>query len=154
MPEPASAARDTAERLRERGERLTPQRLLVLDILRDAPGHLSAGTVLALALARYPYLNQATVYRTLTWLRDQGLATAVDLGNGHTEYEYCRAGEHHHHLVCERCRQTIELDDALVAPLAEAIRARLGFVPRLDHLAVFGLCRTCQASVTAGGGSG
>jgi len=154
MHDRASAAKVTEERLRERGERLTPQRLIVLDILRDAPGHLSAGTVLERALARYPYLNQATVYRALTWLRDQGLATAVDLGNGHTEYEYRRAGEHHHHLVCERCRQTIALDDALVAPLAEAIRTRHGFAPRLDHLAVFGVCRACQASAASGGGSG
>jgi len=153
MHDPSSVARDTAERLRERGERLTPQRLIVLDILRDAPGHLSAGAVLERALARYPYLNQATVYRTLTWLRDQGLATAVDLGNGHTEYEYQGSGAHHH-LVCEQCRQTIALDDALVAPLAAAIRAHHGFAPRLDHLAVFGVCRACQASAASGGGSG
>lgn len=133
----------TAARLRERGERLTPQRLMVLDALREGPGHLTADDVFQHVAARYPYVNQATVYRALLWLQEQGLVSAADLGGGRMEYEYLHE-ERHHHLVCLQCHGRIELADELVAPLAAAIQARYGFVPRVDHLAIFGLCRACQ----------
>ncbi len=131
------------EMLHARGERLTPQRLLVLETVRQDGGHLTADTIHARVAARYPYINRATIYRTLTWLTEQGLTCITDLGTGHAEYQYL-AREHHHHLVCLTCGERQEFPNALVAPLATAIRAQYGFAPRLDHLAVFGLCRRCQ----------
>jgi len=131
------------EMLHARGERLTPQRLLVLETVRQDGGHLTAETIHARVAARYPYINRATIYRTLTWLTEQELISVTDLGAGQAEYQYL-AREHHHHLVCLKCGERQEFPDALVAPLATAIRAQYGFAPRLDHLAVFGLCQRCQ----------
>lgn len=133
----------SVETLHARGERLTPQRLLVLETVRQDHGHLTAETIYERVVARYPYINRATIYRTLTWLTEQGLVCVTDLGAGQAEYQYL-APVHHHHLVCLKCGQQQEFPDALVAPLAGAIRERYGFAPRLDHLAVFGLCQQCQ----------
>ena len=129
--------------LRAEGERLTPQRVLVLEAVRELGGHVSAEMVEERVHARFPTINRTTVYRTLTWLKDQGLVSETDTGAGQRVFEYL-SGERHHHLICQRCgiEQTI-LDD-VVAPMLTEIHDRYGFVPRLDHLAVFGICQACQ----------
>ena len=131
-----------ATALRARGERLTPQRLMVLEAIQGC-GHQTAEMIYERVRAVYPYVNIATIYRSLAWLREQGLIAETDLGAGQVEYEYI--GEHrHHHLVCLKCGHREELADDVVEPLAALVRERYGFEPRLDHLAVFGTCRGCR----------
>lgn len=143
----ATDADATVAALHARGERLTPQRLLVLEAVRDEGEHRTAVEILARVRARYPYVNQATIYRSLAWLRDQGLVSETDLGGGQAEYEYLGPARHHH-LVCLGCGARREFPDAIVAPLAAMLREEYGFSPRIDHLAVFGLCRACQMAST------
>lgn len=134
--------------LRARGERLTPQRLMVLDAIRALDGHQTAEAIFAHVRARYPYVNLATIYRTLGWLKHQALVSETDLGGGQIEYEYL--GERrHHHLICLHCGMRQDFDDAVVEPLVEALRERYGFSPRIDHLAVFGTCRACLVAEQA-----
>lgn len=136
-------SKEAAAELRARGERMTPQRLLVLEAMRGEHGHFTAEAIYARVRASYPYINLATIYRSLNWLKDQGLVSETDLGGGHLEYEYL-SERRHHHLVCLRCGQKQEFADDVVAPLAAALHERYSFAPRLDHLAVFGRCRGCQ----------
>lgn len=131
--------------LRARGQRLTPQRLLVLETIHEGAGHQTAEAIYEQVRAKYPYINRATVYRTLAWLKELALIAETDLGGGQAEYEIL--GERpHHHLVCLHCGQKQEFPHDLVAPLGTALRERYGFAPRLDHLAIFGLCRACQGT--------
>ena len=136
------------ERLRRLGVRVTPQRLFVLEALELTGGHMTAEEIMQWAARRYPALNLATVYRTLDLLVSVGLVTQTDLGSGATTYELV-GDSPHHHLVCERCGQVIEMDEALLADLrAEALRD-YGFHARPRHLAIFGLCRECYAATQA-----
>jgi Fur family ferric uptake transcriptional regulator len=138
------ARRSTADRLRRAGQRVTPQRLVILGAL--TPGeHLSADDVFARVEPLLPGVNRSTVYRTLELFRDLGLVSMTDLGGGARQFELIDAP--HHHLICHRCGAQLELDDDLVAPLREAIRARFGFNPGIDHLALFGFCAACNDTV-------
>lgn len=141
-PDPRIAA------LRARGLRLTPQRLAVLDAAREVGGHQTADAIFARVRATHPYVSRVTIYRALAWLKGQGLVSETDLGGGQIEYEPVGA-RRHHHLVCLRCGVRQEFPDDLVAPLDAALRARYGFAPRIDHLALFGLCRECQGAAGA-----
>ena len=133
---------DLAARLRQAGQRMTPQRALILDAF--APGaHLSADEVYTHLEGIAPEINRSTVYRTLELFRDIGLISETDLGGGMRHYELLDA-ERHHHLICRECQRQIELDDVLVAPLRDAIQQRYGFAPVIDHLAVFGECAPCR----------
>lgn len=134
-----------AVRLRRAGQRVTPQRLLILDTFR--PGeHLSADEIYARVKGRLPAVNRSTVYRTLELLRDLGLISETDLGGGVRQFELLDV--RHHHLVCRACGAMQELDDVLVDPLRQAVLARYGFVATVDHLALFGLCAGCGAART------
>ncbi len=131
------------QHLRAGGERLTPQRVLVLEAVRDLGGHVSAEMVEARVHAQFPTINRTTIYRTLTWLKDQGLVSETDTGGGQRVYEYL-SGDRHHHLICQRCGIEQTIADDVVAPMLATIQDRYGFAPRLDHLALFGTCRGCQ----------
>src|SRR5919112_435301 len=151
--EKPTSTRGLADRLRRVGQRVTPQRLVILGALR--PGeHVSADEVFARVESLLPGVNRSTVYRTLELFRDLGLVSMTDLGSGARQFELL--DELHHHLICHRCGAILELDDALVDPLRDGIRARYGFAPAIDHLAVFGFCATCDLATNSqeGGPSG
>ncbi len=134
--------------LRARGERLTPQRLMVLDAVHALDGHQTAEAIFEHVRARYPYVNLATIYRTLGWLKNQALVSETDMGGGQIEYEYL--GERrHHHLICLHCGMRGEFGDEMIAPLTATLHEHYGFVARIDHLAIFGVCRHCQDHATA-----
>ncbi|MDQ3044113.1 MAG: transcriptional repressor [Chloroflexota bacterium] len=140
-----------AARLRRAGQRVTPQRVLILSAFRSG-AHLTADEVVAYVAARATGVNRSTVYRTLERFRDLGLISETDLGGGLRHFELLDV-ERHHHLVCQNCGALTEVDDALIAPLRQALRDRYGFVAAIDHLALFGQCARCgsREDVNPGG---
>jgi Fur family ferric uptake transcriptional regulator len=85
-----------------------------------------------------------TVYRSLDSLVEIGLVQAVDLGDGEKRYEVVAPGEHHHHLICQTCNQSIHLDQCLVEDLEKTIKGKYGFVISSHVLEIFGYCRKCS----------
>src|SRR5512143_215520 len=100
------------QRLRDKGFRLTPQRLVILHILEEDGGHLSPAEIYNRAIKRMPGLTEPTVYRTLDFLARHGLAMVAHIGDGHLVYESAR--RNHHHLICRECGHTIEIDHELL----------------------------------------
>lgn len=133
------------QRLRATDQRATPQRLLILSVLQEAERHLTADEVFQRLGAGCPGLNRSTVYRTLERFRDTGIVSETDLGGGELVYEVL-ATHRHHHLICHGCGEMIEMNDDAVEAMRALIRARYGFEPQIDHLAVWGYCAACRVS--------
>ena len=129
-------------KLGEKGYRLTPQRLMILEQVEAAEGHVSAEEILQCIRARYPNLNISTVYRTLELLKDLTLVTETDMGDGRVRFHAMDKG-HHHHLICSICGQIIDLGEAELKPLSDLLALRYGFQADLRHLAIFGRCKGC-----------
>ncbi|HZB95840.1 MAG TPA: Fur family transcriptional regulator [Herpetosiphonaceae bacterium] len=136
---------DDVVALRRQGFRLTPQRLLMLEVIKGSAEHLSAEAIHAEVAARYPLINVATVYRNLQWLHDNGLIRKIDIGCGRLLWEYA-GNSYHHHLICQSCGAVQEIDNHVVECLSEHVRHHYGFEVNLDHLAIFGKCSACQAA--------
>ena len=119
--------------------------MLILGAFASQGEHLTAEEVYARVEHFAPAVNRSTVYRTLELFRDLGLITETDLGGGVRHFELLVGGRHHH-LICRDCHAMIELADDLVQPLRDDIRARYGFDPNIDHLALFGRCAECEAA--------
>ena len=128
--------------LRARGYRMTPQRLVILRILHDAGRHLTPLEVCHLAHEAMPGLTEATVYRTLSFLTEQGFVLAAHIGNGQLVYEIAERA--HHHLVCRACGKTHEIDHADLRSLYEHFQSTTGFQIDSMHVTFFGLCPDCQ----------
>jgi Fur family ferric uptake transcriptional regulator len=141
-----SCETDTAGVLRAAGQKVTPQRLLILTSLRHAGGHVSAAEILNDARRSYPYIDASTVYRTLSAAKDLRLVSETNLGAGDNLFEWL-GGERHHHLICRSCGRVSSLDEEHLAALEKTLERETGFQADLDHIAFFGLCRECRAKV-------
>ena len=135
---------EEAERLRQLGHRLTPQRLQVLQVIQMHADHVSAEEIHAAIVPQQPYLSIATVYRTLQWLQSLGLVVPISLGGGRQCYEYRPPGTHHHHLICQRCGQVTQLPDETFATLKADIEQRYCFTLHVEHLVLPGRCAACR----------
>ncbi len=133
---------DMLQDLRQAGYRLTPQREMILSVICESDGHLTADDVLQRVRKHYPYLNKSAVYRTLELLTHLGLVNPTDFGGGRIEYEI-HQHPHHHHLVCRQCGKRVEVDQHIFAPLEKTLRTEYGFIGDLDHFAIFGTCQKC-----------
>lgn len=141
-----SKVEEVDRELKARGYRLTPRRLMVVEVLARRGGHVTGDAILADVQERHPSTNKTTVYRTLELLSDLGLAVTTDLGSGKLEFEL--VGRPHHHLVCEVCHMRIEVEDEFLEPLRVRLMERYGFTTNLDHFALFGVCPECRAQAT------
>jgi Fur family ferric uptake transcriptional regulator len=130
------------EQVRQHGCRLTRQRVAVLQALCELDGHASAEMIPRQISQRQQDVDLSTVYRTLERLQDLAILSQTDLGRGCAEYEVV-AEQRHHHLICQQCSLFIDLDNAYLMPMVEAIRQDLGPRPIVDHLAIFGVCQDC-----------
>lgn len=138
-------------RLSERGYRLTPQRLMILSAMEDSHDHISAEEIHAQVAARYPHVNISTVYRTLELLKRLGMVYEINLGEGRIRYHSEGKG-HHHHLVCQNCGAVIDIDEATLSSLREALLREYKFRAELRHVAIFGLCGNCRQGSPGGRG--
>ena len=133
---------DLSQLLRERGMRVTSQRLLIDRALRDHGGHLTAEQVHQLVEPVLPGVTQQTVYSTLALLKDLGVARRLSAPGPSTRFE--SRTDDHHHMVCERCGAIEDLHARV--PVARAVGAARdsGFAPASASLTVLGLCADCS----------
>jgi Fur family ferric uptake transcriptional regulator len=138
-PEEAARLRRT---LHERGLRMTPQRQLVLDAVRELE-HATPEQICQRVQRVTPTVNITTVYRTLELLEKLNLVRHTHLGHGAPSYS---VDEHEHvHLVCHSCGRVAEVPCSLLDELAERLDQGHGFRLDASHLALSGTCRDCVA---------
>ena len=143
--------------LRRRGFRLTPQRLMILELLEQSSGHIAPEDLYRRVHARYPMINRSTIHRTLDMLERLGLVRHGHEADGAARY-HLASDVHHVHLVCHRCGHTVDVEDLSFAePLVRALHQRYGFQADVTHFPISGLCAACAArrpSIPAATGGG
>ena len=138
------------QRLKEKGLKVTHQRILVLSVLEQNSGrHMTAEDIYELVSQDYPEIGLATVYRTMQLLWDMQLVDRINLDDGCVRYEIGHlirgdAQHNHHHLICRKCNKVIPFTDDLLDELEHHIEKVTGFHV-LDHeLKFYGLCKECM----------
>lgn len=132
--------------IRERGLRVTAERLALLDQIFAHHGHVDAEQLLASLRADGVKISRATVYRNLDLLVECGLVHKQRLGRNRYLYEHLHAGQRHDHLVCARCGRVVEFISPGIAALQTEICRAHGFVPSEHALQITGLCQACAES--------
>ena len=131
--------------LRETGIRLTPQRMLILSAVANGRGHMGVDEIFARAKETYPYMDIATVYRTLHLFAELGVATEVAMGD-RLHFELTDPNGRHHHMVCKQCGGAFDLSPHYLEEFRNTIIEEFGFEPDLDNFTVSGVCTACSAS--------
>ena len=141
---PHSPLLQLADQLRQKSRRVTASRQAILEILRRHAHPLSNKEIHAALPNRD--CDLATVYRSMHLLESMGMVKRFDLGDGVGRFELLVEGDdgHHHHLVCTRCAEVVELEECFINELEEQIAARNGFKSVTHKLEFFGICPGCQ----------
>jgi Fe2+ or Zn2+ uptake regulation protein len=130
------------ERLTARGYKITPQRRLILQILKDSNRHLTAEEVAERINELQPGISIATIYRNLNILVDIRLLSKLDLHQGPARYEVNQ--KHDHHMVCLDCGVAIKLGVCPMQGTIQKIIDQNGFQVDSHHFEVIGYCKECQ----------
>ncbi len=142
MPDPSTV--DVRQRLRGAGLRVTPQRMLVLEILEKG-SHLDAMAIHKRAAKARRGLSLATVYRALAALTESGLVEQRYLDSDHSrEYYEAVRGPEHHHMTCLGCGEVIEFETRRIRQIRSELEAMKGWVLQRTCLCIEGYCPKCQ----------
>ena len=131
-------------KLRERGMRVTPQRIVIHRALCARDQHMTAEQVLARVSDVLPGTSLPTVYSTLELLEALELVRRVGTGNGAVVFD--SRVEPHAHTVCRRCGAMDDLEGTKAPADALTRAGATGFVPDHAQLVVWGVCATCAAA--------
>jgi Fur family ferric uptake transcriptional regulator len=101
---------DPSEVLRQRGLRVTAQRLAVLRAVADTP-HVTADAVADRVRTQIGSISVQAVYDALGALTEVGLLRRIQPAGSPARYED-RVGDNHHHLICRVCDRMLDVDCA------------------------------------------
>jgi Fur family transcriptional regulator, ferric uptake regulator len=88
--------------------------------------------------------GRASIYRVLELLIEHGLVERVAVGDGQARFEAIDpSGEHHHHLVCERCGRLVAFDDPGLERAIDSLSERLGVRIESHDVLLRGACERC-----------
>ncbi len=130
--------------LRSRDLRGTNQRGKVLDVFLSTEDHVSVDDLYRIIHGKGERkVGYATVHRTMKLITECGLAREVAFDDGVVRYEHSYRHEHHHHLVCTRCRKVIEFTSEAIERAEKAVLEKYDFEMESNHYKIYGLCREC-----------
>lgn len=150
--------------LRPAGSKRSSKRDLIVNVFLRQEGHLTADDLVELirreeasksdGAAATPGMSRATVYRTLQWMVDAGIARKVDFGEGRFRFEHSYRHPRHFHLICKSCNRSFEFLSSDIESLLEEVAAARNFTARQSVLQIHGTCESCRtgrASTIEGG---
>jgi Fur family peroxide stress response transcriptional regulator len=136
------------QRCRERGIRVTPQRLAVYRTLAQDLSHPSADTVHGRLRQELPTLSLATVYRVLESFEREGLVRRVSTPDGAGRFD--ANVRPHQHLVCRVCRGVSDFEASSLARIGVPRSVPTEFRAEELDIRIVGVCRPCQSKENDG----
>jgi Fur family transcriptional regulator, stress-responsive regulator len=140
---PSTDPVDLVRLLHQRGQRATPQRLVILRELQRRGRHATADEIRRWIRDELPGTSTPTVYATLELLVELGLVRRVDAGSGATLYD--PRTEPHQHMACRRCGRIDDLDGQVDVGRLLRQAAGTGFDPEAVQVVISGVCPACSA---------
>ena len=136
--------------LRPAGGKHSSKRDRILNIFVRQEGHLSADELYDLVRREDVGIGRATVYRTLQWMVDAGVARKVNFGEGRSRFEPAYRHPRHFHLICTTCHRSSEFLSSDVENLVEEVASARKFESAQTVIQVYGTCEDCRTGKSTG----
>lgn len=132
--------------LKSKGYKLTAQRECILNIIiENQDKHLTVDEIYKYVYDRNKTIGIATVYRTILLFEELGVISKLIFDDRIIRYELSSFDDRHthHHLICVKCNQIIEVEEDLLDELEKKVEGKYEF-RILDHnLKILGICSNC-----------
>ena len=143
MAETEARTQEMVACLRQEGYRLTPQRMSVLKILATSDQHPSVEQIYEQVQVNFPMTSLATVYKTVSLLKDVGQVLELGYSDDSNRYDGRRPSPHPH-LVCVCCKKIVDLDNDMLDTVAWQVAEKSGYQMVGHRLDFMGICPECQ----------
>ena len=130
--------------LRPAGSKRSSKRDLIVNVFLRQEGHLTADDLVDLIRKDDQRISRATVYRTLAWMEQAGIARKVDFGEGRFRFEHSYRHPRHFHLICTQCHRSSEFLSSDVEGLMEEVASARGFSATRSVVQIYGVCEECR----------
>ena len=144
LAEPEERLEEMLAVLKGTGHRITPQRLAILNILAKSEDHPEVEWIYRQIRKDYPTTSLATVYKTVTLLKELGQVLELGFADRGSRYDGNKPYPHPH-LICTRCGSIMDPEYPAMKELAEHMAKQTGFEITHHRLDFFGLCPKCRA---------
>lgn len=124
--------------LKEKGLRITPQRIQILTSILRFDGHPTAEDI----QKEIPIISLATIYNNLKLFVKLGIIEELPYGNGISRYEFFQSK--HYHVICESCGKIADLNFPPLTEVEEIASKLTGFTIKNHRMEVYGLCNQCK----------
>ena len=131
-------------RLKPTGGKRSSKREQIVNVFLRQEGHLSADDLVDLIRREDHRISRATVYRTLQWMVDAGIARKVDFGEGRFRFEHSYRQPRHFHLICQTCHRSSEFLSSDIEALIEEVAAARSFAAAQSVVQIYGMCEECR----------
>lgn len=131
--------------LKERNQRQTPERFMVLEEIYRAEGHFDADDIFFNMKQAGTRVSRATVYNTLDLLIECGLVQRQQFGKNQYYYERSYAYQQHDHMICKDCGVVIEFCDPRILEIQKMMEEIYNFKVDGHSLHLFGSCLDKEA---------
>jgi Fur family ferric uptake transcriptional regulator len=131
-------------RLKPSGGKRSSKREQIVDVFLRQEGHLSADDLVDLIRREDQRISRATVYRTLQWMVDAGIARKVDFGEGCFRFEHSYRQPRHFHLICKTCHRSFEFLSSDIEALVEEVATARSFAATQSVVQIYGTCEECR----------
>ena len=140
-PAPQEIEQKLVTSLREKGYKLTPQRLEIIKMISRDRSHPGAMDILQKVRQKAPKISMSTVYYTLDMLKKEGLIRELEFYDRDNRYDV--NVENHINLICRKCGKIEDFTEA-VPFSSEMIEAQTGFRPVGMRFEYYGYCKGCR----------
>ena len=130
--------------LKNKGLKLTQERIAVLSDILSFHGHFEPETIYFRLKTSGSKASRASVYRTLNLLVEGGLVEKVTTTEKGTLYEHTAGHKHHDHMICDVCGTMIEFYSEKIESIQNEICRQNNFTGDTHSLVIRGACEQCR----------
>ena len=122
--------------------RMTRQRRVILEELRNVNTHPSADEIYEMVRKRLPRISLGTVYRNLEVLSESGDIQKLELGCSLRRFD--GIPENHYHIRCTRCDRVVDAPVDFSIDIEQKLKDETNFKIIGHKLEFIGICPACQ----------
>lgn len=133
------------EMLREKGLKVTPQRIAILNMLMNTKSHPTAEAIFKALEPTNPTMSLATVYKTLDSFTSAELIQELSIDGESLHYDYNAA--FHPHIICKKCGSVCDIDLDIsdeINSVINKIGSNTKYKVDKEQLFFYGLCENCE----------
>lgn len=133
--------------LRDKGFKVTPQRLAIYSALAATKAHPSAEMIYNELQPLYPTMSLATVYKTIEILKELNLVQVLNVGED--SFRYDADTTNHPHVRCMCCGRVDDLYGIDSTEFIDKVAAQTKYTLQGQQFYFYGVCPACQAADSA-----